>query len=161
LNAAGNGARARGLTQAPVSGGLANGGARPERSATRRVARPSGTTTGPGCLAPGDGERKALRGSAGRGKDLKDADTGTRDRLSSNEASGIGDPVSPCPLQLLFSYVLACGGDDARVCAKHIRGAAPAPRQASKLTPALRMACSSPRQAAERTSEQPLTREDK
>jgi hypothetical protein len=34
--------------------------------------------TGLGCLAPGDGERKALRGSAGRER-LKNADTGTRE----------------------------------------------------------------------------------
>jgi hypothetical protein len=32
------------------------------------------------------------------------ADTGTRETGSLHEASGIGDPVSPCPLRFSFSY---------------------------------------------------------
>ena len=83
---AGSGACGAGLLTEPASReAFANGGALPCERASRRVARPSGTTTRPGCLAPGTGvgcapscatDRRCLkrgaasgpapRGSAGR-----------------------------------------------------------------------------------------------
>ena len=83
---AGSGACGAGLLTEPASReAFANGDALPCKRASRRVARPSGTTTRPGCLAPGTGvgcapscatDRRCLkrgaasgpapRGSAGR-----------------------------------------------------------------------------------------------
>src|SRR4051795_2820082 len=57
-NVAGRERRACGaglLTEPASREAFANGGALPCERASRRVARPSGTTTRPGCLAPGTG----------------------------------------------------------------------------------------------------------
>jgi hypothetical protein len=54
-----------------------------ESHATRRVARPSGNTTGLGCLAPGDGstgfQSRTRSVEARDATNLKDADTGRRE----------------------------------------------------------------------------------
>ena len=73
----------------------------------RRVARPSGTTTGPGCSPLGMGERKLSRVSAGR-EDLKSADTGTlgnRLSLMKLQVSVTHVPVS----SWLLSFIVRAG----------------------------------------------------